>query len=139
MYLEDLFVRPEWRGRGFGRALLREMGREALRVAGEAHAVGGESVANAEVETSETGAASQAGAAAAASVDAEGREGGEGEEGGKKEKGKGNTKGRVEWSVLKWNQPSIDFYESEGVGARKMDGWWRMRVEGEGVGRLAGL
>ena len=33
--------------------------------------------------------------------------------------------GRVEWSVLDWNQPSIDFYES--LGARAVAGWTRYR------------
>jgi len=31
------------------------------------------------------------------------------------------TDGRVEWNVLDWNQPSIDFYES--LGARPLPGW----------------
>jgi GNAT superfamily N-acetyltransferase len=31
LYLEDLFVQPEWRGRGAGMALLREVAAEALR------------------------------------------------------------------------------------------------------------
>jgi GNAT superfamily N-acetyltransferase len=35
------------------------------------------------------------------------------------------TDGRVEWAVLDWNQPSIDFYES--LGARPVDGWIRYR------------
>ncbi|MBA2280645.1 MAG: GNAT family N-acetyltransferase [Actinomycetota bacterium] len=64
IWLEDLFVRPEHRGAGHGRALL-----EALF--------------------------DQAGA------------------------------GRVEWSVLDWNEPSIRFYES--LGARPVDGWLRYR------------
>ncbi len=29
LYLEDLYVRPEWRGRGMGRAILRELARIA--------------------------------------------------------------------------------------------------------------
>ena len=29
LYLEDLYVRPEWRGRGFGHAILRELARIA--------------------------------------------------------------------------------------------------------------
>jgi hypothetical protein len=45
--------------------------------------------------------------------------------------------GRLEWSVLKWNEPSIKFYEGENVGARRMEEWVGMRVEGEGLGRLA--
>jgi GNAT superfamily N-acetyltransferase len=38
---------------------------------------------------------------------------------------RGLTGGRVEWAVLDWNQPSIDFYES--LGARPVDGWIRYR------------
>lgn len=44
---------------------------------------------------------------------------------------------RLEWSVLKWNEPSIRFYEGKSVGAKAMDGWQVMRVEGEGLERLA--
>lgn len=42
---------------------------------------------------------------------------------------------RLEWSVLKWNEPSIRFYEQ--VGARGMEEWMKMMVEGEALGRLA--
>ena len=35
------------------------------------------------------------------------------------------TDGRVEWAVLDWNQPSIDFYRS--LGAEPVDGWTRYR------------
>ena len=63
IWLEDLFVRPEHRGSGLGRALL-----DALR---------------------------------------------------------SRTDGRVEWAVLDWNQPSIEFYER--LGARPVDGWTRYR------------
>lgn len=46
--------------------------------------------------------------------------------------------GRLEWSVLKWNKPSIDFYVSEGIGAQRMEDWVGMRVEGKaGLERLA--
>ncbi|KAL5335068.1 acyl-CoA N-acyltransferase [Aspergillus crustosus] len=44
---------------------------------------------------------------------------------------------RLEWSVLTWNEPSIKFYEQ--VGARGMDEWLKMMVEGEALGRLAGV
>ena len=37
--------------------------------------------------------------------------------------------GRFEWSVLNWNKPAIDFYES--LGARPMDGWTVYRLTGE--------
>ena len=43
--------------------------------------------------------------------------------------------GRLEWSVLKWNTPSIDFYER--IGAKAMGEWQIMRVDGEGLGELA--
>jgi GNAT superfamily N-acetyltransferase len=46
--------------------------------------------------------------------------------------------GRLEWSVLKWNRPSIEFYEGEAVGAAMMDEWVGMRVDGEALVRLAG-
>lgn len=45
--------------------------------------------------------------------------------------------GRLEWSVLKWNEPSIQFYES--IGAKMMNEWVGMRVDREGLTRLAGL
>ena len=77
IYLEDLFVRPELRGRGIGKALLAGLARRAL---------------------------------------------------------KGGA-GRVEWSVLDWNKPSIDFYES--LRARKNDGWLIYRLEGEALEDLA--
>lgn len=80
IYLEDLFVRPEFRGRGYGTALLRRLAKEVTAMGGE----------------------------------------------------------RLEWSVLKWNEPSLRFYEGKGVGAKRMDEWVGMRVEGDGVGRLAG-
>jgi GNAT superfamily N-acetyltransferase len=43
--------------------------------------------------------------------------------------------GRLEWSVLKWNEPSIKFYEK--IGAKAMGEWQVMRVDGEGLGELA--
>ncbi|OIW32312.1 acyl-CoA N-acyltransferase [Coniochaeta ligniaria NRRL 30616] len=45
--------------------------------------------------------------------------------------------GRLEWSVLKWNEPSIRFYES--IGANMMSEWVGMRVDGDGLTKLAGL
>jgi len=44
---------------------------------------------------------------------------------------------RLEWSVLKWNEPSIKFYESEVVGATMMSEWSGMRVDGENLEKLA--
>jgi GNAT superfamily N-acetyltransferase len=77
MYLEDLFVRPEHRGRGVGKALL-------LRVAAIA-----------------------------------------------RERGCG----RMEWAVLDWNRPAIEFYES--LGAVAMDGWTVYRLAGEALDAAA--
>lgn len=45
---------------------------------------------------------------------------------------------RVEWSVLRWNEKSIGFYEGR-VGAGRLEEWVGMRVEvGGGLERLAG-
>jgi GNAT superfamily N-acetyltransferase len=77
IYLEDLFVLPDERGRGYGKALLMSLGRLAL----------------------ERGC------------------------------------GRIEWSVLDWNEPSIQFYRS--LGAVSMDEWTINRVTGEALERLA--
>jgi GNAT superfamily N-acetyltransferase len=77
IYLEDLFVFPEFRGRGIGRALLVHLAR--LAVAREC--------------------------------------------------------GRLEWSVLDWNEPAIRFYRS--LGAVPMDEWTVQRVTGEALDRLA--
>jgi GNAT superfamily N-acetyltransferase len=43
--------------------------------------------------------------------------------------------GRLEWSVLDWNKPSIEFYES--LGAKKMEGWSTYRLVGEELSELA--
>jgi GNAT superfamily N-acetyltransferase len=77
IYLEDLFVRPEYRGRGYGKALLVHLGQIALQ----------------------------------------------------------KNYGRVEWSVLDWNQPAIDFYQS--IGARQLSEWIINRVDGPGIEALA--
>lgn len=73
IYLEDLYVRPEARGAGHGKALLRTLARTA------------------------------------------------------RERGYR----RVEWSVLQWNQPSIEFYRS--LGAVPMDGWDVYRLTGDAL------
>jgi GNAT superfamily N-acetyltransferase len=44
--------------------------------------------------------------------------------------------GRLEWSVLDWNEPSINFYKSLGAAAK--DEWTVFRVTGEALDRLAG-
>ncbi len=78
IYLEDLFVDGEARGKGVGKALLRYLA--ALAV----------------------------------------------------ERGYG----RVEWAVLDWNQPSIEFYRS--LGAKPMSEWTVYRLAGQPLQALAG-
>ena len=77
IYLEDLFVLPEYRGRGYGKGLLCKLAEIAC----------------------ERGC------------------------------------GRLEWSCLDWNQPSIDFYKS--MGAVPMDEWTIYRVTGETLEKMA--
>ncbi|HTW66329.1 MAG TPA: GNAT family N-acetyltransferase [Bryobacteraceae bacterium] len=77
IYLEDLFVDPEQRGRGIGKALLIRLAQIAL------------------------------------------------------ERGYG----RLDWSVLDWNAPSIEFYRS--LGAIPMDAWTGYRLTGDALSRLA--
>lgn len=79
IYLEDLYVRPEYRKRGYGKRLLVELAKEVKAMDGA----------------------------------------------------------RLEWSVLKWNEPSIQFYRS--IGAQSMDEWVGMRVDNDGLDKLAGL
>src|SRR6478735_1896755 len=43
---------------------------------------------------------------------------------------------RLEWSVLDWNTPSIDFYRAH--GARSLDDWTTFRLDGDALSRLAG-
>ncbi|MGM9670801.1 MAG: GNAT family N-acetyltransferase [Oscillospiraceae bacterium] len=71
IYLEDLFVLPEHRGHGYGKALLKRLAAIAV----------------------ERGC------------------------------------GRLEWSCLDWNAPSIAFYKS--MGAAPMDEWTVYRLTGE--------
>jgi GNAT superfamily N-acetyltransferase len=77
IYLEDLFVRPEHRGKGHGKALLTHLAKLAV----------------------ERGC------------------------------------GRFEWSVLDWNTPAIEFYES--LGAVCMEDWNLYRLTGEPLKQLA--
>lgn len=44
--------------------------------------------------------------------------------------------GRMEWTVLDWNQPAIDFYES--LSARRMTDWTICRLDHDAIARLAG-
>lgn len=77
IYLEDLFVEPEARGRGVGKALLRYLARLVVE----------------------------------------------------------RDYGRLEWSVLNWNQPSIEFYRT--LGAAPLDAWTGYRLTGEALAALA--
>ncbi|MEA3462362.1 MAG: GNAT family N-acetyltransferase [Bacteroidota bacterium] len=43
--------------------------------------------------------------------------------------------GRLEWAVLDWNEPSLEFYKS--LGARLMDEWIVNRLTGEKLHKLA--
>ena len=78
IFLEDLFIKPEFRGRGYGTALLVHLAQECV------------------------------------------------------------SKGyhRLKWSVLDWNQPSIDFYRS--LGADALDEWTEFRLTDEALSDLAG-
>ena len=77
IYLEDLFVDEEHRGKGFGKALLVYLSRLT----------------------------------------------------------KERNCGRLEWAVLNWNEPSINFYKS--LGATPMDEWNVFRLTGEALDNLA--
>jgi len=77
LYLEDLYVRPAHRRRGFGRAMLLRV----ARIAAERNC------------------------------------------------------GRLEWSVLDWNEPAIFFYEM--LGATIMHEWKLVRVTGSALEKLA--
>lgn len=43
--------------------------------------------------------------------------------------------GRVDWSVLDWNEPALAFYRS--IGARPMTGWTGYRLDGDALATLA--
>ncbi len=49
----------------------------------------------------------------------------------------GDEYGRMEWSVLDWNAPSIEFYR--GLGARPIAGWTHYAISGDALNRLAGI
>jgi GNAT superfamily N-acetyltransferase len=46
-----------------------------------------------------------------------------------------NNFGRLEWSVLDWNKPAIDFYKS--IGAIPMKGWTMNRLTGKSLVKLS--
>lgn len=77
IYLEDLFVHPEFRGLGIGKALLQRVAAIAIE----------------------------------------------------------NRCPRLQWEVLDWNTPAIDFYSA--MGAEFFDSWRNVRVSGEALMRLA--
>jgi GNAT superfamily N-acetyltransferase len=43
---------------------------------------------------------------------------------------------RLEWCALEWNEPALRFYD--GLGARRLDDWRMLRLERDGIERLAG-
>jgi len=43
---------------------------------------------------------------------------------------------RLEWVALDWNEPALDFYAK--LGARRLDDWKILRLEKDGISRLAG-
>ncbi|NDD51701.1 MAG: GNAT family N-acetyltransferase, partial [Actinobacteria bacterium] len=73
IYLEDIFIKPEYRGRGYGKALLKHLAKIC------------------------------------------------------DEKGYG----RLQWWVLDWNSPAIEFYRS--LGAEAMDEWTVYRTSGKAL------
>lgn len=76
LYLEDLFVKEDFRGKGYGKIILQFLAKLALE----------------------------------------------------------RNCGRLEWSVLDWNQEAIDFYKS--LGARMMDEWKVFRLTGTELKQL---
>jgi GNAT superfamily N-acetyltransferase len=78
IWVEDLFVLPEFRHRGIGRCLLRHVAAIAVE----------------------------------------------------------RNCGRLEWSVLDWNEPAIQLYRK--LGAEAMSDWTIQRVTGDTLRRLAG-
>lgn len=77
IYLEDLFVEPEFRGKGIGTALLKSLAQLTIE----------------------------------------------------------RDCARLEWSVLNWNTPAIDFYNS--LSADPLDEWTTYRLTGYALQRLA--
>ena len=77
IYLEDLYVKEEYRGKGIGKLLIKNLAKICLD----------------------------------------------------------NGYGRLEWSVLDWNKPSIDFYES--LDAKPQTEWIKYRLEGKSLKKLS--
>jgi GNAT superfamily N-acetyltransferase len=78
LYLEDLYISPEFRGLGAGKKILHHLANIALE----------------------------------------------------------NDCGRFEWSVLDWNKPAIDFYDS--IGAKPKNEWLGYRLDGDALNTFAG-
>jgi len=76
IYLEDLYVKPEYRGKGYGKELLSHLAKLALK----------------------------------------------------------RDCGRLDWSCLDWNEPSIKFYKS--LGALPMENWTVFRLTGESLAKF---
>ncbi|MFL5872059.1 MAG: GNAT family N-acetyltransferase [Solirubrobacterales bacterium] len=43
---------------------------------------------------------------------------------------------RLDWVALEWNEPALNFYA--GLGAQRLDDWKLLRLEKDGIRRLAG-
>jgi GNAT superfamily N-acetyltransferase len=46
-----------------------------------------------------------------------------------------DARGRLEWCALNWNELALGFYE--GIGARRMDEWTTLRLDGDALARIA--
>jgi GNAT superfamily N-acetyltransferase len=77
IYIEDLFVKPEFRGKGLGKIIFSFLARLALE----------------------------------------------------------RNCGRLEWACLNWNEPSIQFYKSQ--GGQPLDEWTTYRITGGGLKKMA--
>lgn len=77
IYLEDLFVRPQYRKRGYGKMLIQALAQETCRIGGA----------------------------------------------------------RLEWCCLRWNKPSLEFYDT--LGAKRLEDWVSLRVDGKELENLA--
>jgi GNAT superfamily N-acetyltransferase len=51
------------------------------------------------------------------------------------QKAKAENCGRIEWRVLNWNQPSIDFYHR--IGSKPISDWHTLQLGGDALAALA--